>query len=277
MSASARSLHCRASQFAGALALTLVAQATLAAPDLPERLVKSNKLTFCSSMDSPPLAYFDEQQKPKGMSVDVAKYVAETLGGLKIDWRVMPFAGMVPALLAQQCDLVIDQLFDKPERREIINIVNYMYASQSVVVPQGNPKGIDSLTALSGLKVAALNGSTIRELLEAENEKLVAAGQKPMTIVVYNTDNDAFQALRLQQVDAFGTTVETAGYYKNIVPGLFEEAVPAFSQILTGIGIRKDDSELTDAVKFAVADLLQSERYLAMLKTWNVEADKLDY
>lgn len=211
------------------------------------------------------------------MSVDVAKYVAETLGGLKIDWRVMPFAGMVPALLAQQCDLVIDQLFDKPERREIINIVNYMYASQSVVVPQGNPKGIDSLTALSGLKVAALNGSTIRELLEAENEKLVAAGQKPMTIVVYNTDNDAFQALRLQQVDAFGTTVETAGYYKNIVPGLFEEAVPAFSQILTGIGIRKDDSELTDAVKFAVADLLQSERYLAMLKTWNVEADKLDY
>ncbi|TBU73048.1 ABC transporter substrate-binding protein [Pseudomonas daroniae] len=277
MSASARSLHCRASQFAGVLALTLVAQATLAAPDLPERLVKSNKLTFCSSMDSPPLAYFDEQQKPKGMSVDVAEDVARTLGGLKIDWRVMPFAGMVPALLAQQCDLVIDQLFDKPERREIINIVNYMYASQSVVVPQGNPKGIDSLTALSGLKVAALNGSTIRVLLEAENEKLVAAGQKPMTIVVYNTDNDAFQALRLQQVDAFGTTVETAGYYKNIVPGLFEEAVPAFSQILTGIGIRKDDGELTEAVKFAVADLLQSERYLAMLKTWNVETDKLDY
>lgn len=277
MSGYARLFNSRPIALAGALAVALMAQSATAAPVVPDRLVKSNKLVFCSSMDSPPLAYFDEKQQPKGMSVDVAKDVATALGGLKIEWRVMPFAGMVPGLLAQQCDLVIDQLFDKPERRQVINIVNYMYASQSVVVPKGNPKKIDALSALSGLKVAALNGSTIRSLLEAENKKLVDAGNKPMNIVVYNTDNDAFQALRLQQVDAYGTTVETAGYYKQLVPGMFEEAVPAFSQILTGIGIRKDDAQLTDAVTVAVADLLKSDRYLTMLKTWNVESDKLAY
>ena len=34
-----------------------------------------------------------------------------------------------------------------------------------------------------------------------------------MKVIVYNTDTDAFQALRIQQADAYGTTVETAGYY----------------------------------------------------------------
>lgn len=38
--------------------------------------------------------------------------------------------------------MIVDQLFDKPERRQVIDIVNYMYSSQSVVVPKGNPKGI---------------------------------------------------------------------------------------------------------------------------------------
>ena len=43
-------------------------------------------------------------------------------------------SGLVPALLGQQCDMIVDQLFYKPERQQVINIVNYTYSSQSVVV-----------------------------------------------------------------------------------------------------------------------------------------------
>lgn len=84
--------------------------------------------------------------------------------------------------------MIVDQLFDKPERREVIDIVNYMHTSQSVVVPKGNPKGIQALTDLSGHKVAVLNGSTIKTLLDAENDTLTQAGKAPMKRVVYNTD-----------------------------------------------------------------------------------------
>ena len=122
--------------------------------------------------------------------------------------------------------MIVDQLFDKPERREVINIVNYMYSSQSVVVPKGNPKGIKSLDDLSGHKVAVLNGSTIKTLLDAQNETLAKAGKPPIKLVVYNTDTDAFQALRISQVDAYGTTVETAGYYATWRPTCFRKAFP---------------------------------------------------
>lgn len=263
-----------------ALALGLFAQTTPAAPaglvKIPDRLQSAAKLTYCSGMDSPPLVSFDEAQKPRGLTVDLGKLIAERLGNKTLEWKVIPFSGLVPALLAKQCDMIVDQLFDKPERRQVIDIVNYMYSSQSVVVPKGNPKAITSLDALSGRTVAVLNGSTIKTLLDAQNETLAKAGKAPMGLVVYNTDTDAFQALRIKQVDAYGTTVETAGYYAAMAPDLFEEGVPAFSRILTGLGMRKDDPQMSAAVEQIVANLRADGTYAQLLAKWKVSSDTLD-
>ncbi|MDD1967700.1 ABC transporter substrate-binding protein [Pseudomonas putida] len=258
------------------VSLSLLAPLASAATTVPDRLQKVDKLTYCSGMDSPPLVSFDAAQKPVGLTIDLGLEVAKRLGGKKVEWRVIPFSGLVPALLAQQCDMIVDQLFDKPERREVINIVNYMYSSQSVVVPKGNPKGIKSLDDLSGNKVAVLNGSTIKTLLDTQNETLAKAGKPPLKLVVYNTDTDAFQALRIKQVDAYGTTVETAGYYAAMAPDLFQEGVPAFSRILTGLGIRKDDAQLTTAVQQIISDMRSDGSYTQLLAKWHVESDKLD-
>jgi len=258
------------------ISLSLCAPLVFAAPTVPDRLQKVDKLTYCSGMDSPPLVSFDASQKPVGLTIDLGVEIAKRLGGKKVEWRVIPFSGLVPALLAQQCDMIVDQLFDKPERREVINIVNYMYSSQSVVVPKGNPKGIKTLDDLSGHKVAVLNGSTIKSLLDTQNESLTKAGKTPLKLVVYNTDTDAFQALRINQVDAYGTTVETAGYYAAMAPDLFQEGVPAFSRILTGLGIRKDDAQLTTAVQQVISDMRSDGSYTQLLAKWHVESDKLD-
>ncbi|YCH21122.1 ABC transporter substrate-binding protein [Pseudomonas sp. D1-3] len=259
-----------------AVSLGLAASLASAAPAVPDRLKDVGKLTYCSGMDSPPLVSFDAAQKPTGLAVDLGMEIAKRLGDKQVSWRVTPFSGLVPALLASQCDLIVDQLFDKPERREVIDIVNYMYSSQSVVVPKGNPKNIQALDDLSGHKIAVLNGSTIKTLLDAENHKLTEAGKAPMKLVVYNTDTDAFQALRIGQVDAYGTTVETAGYYAAMAPDLFQEGVPAFGRILTGIGIRKDDQQLSAAVQQIIDDMGADGSYAALLAKWHVASDKLD-
>ena len=259
-----------------AVSLGFCGQWAVAAPQVLERLQKVDKLTYCSGMDSPPLLYFDEAQKPRGLAVDLGLEIAKRLGGKQVKWHVIPFSGVLPALLAQQCDMIVDQLFDKPERREVIDIVNYMYSSQSVVVPKGNPKGIKTLEDLSTHKVAVLNGSTIKTLLDTQNESLAKAGKPPMKLVVYNPDTDAFQALRISQVDAYGTTVETAGYYAAMAPELFQEGVSAFSRILTGLGIRKDDPQLSAAVQQIINDMRSDGSYVQLLNKWHVSSDTLD-
>lgn len=259
-----------------AVTMGLCTQWAVASPQVPERLQAVDKLTYCSGMDSPPLVSFDEAQKPRGLTVDLGMEIAKRLGDKKVQWRVTPFSGLLPALLARQCDMIVDQLFDKPERREVIDIVNYMYSSQAVVVPKGNPKGIKTLNDLSGRKVAVLNGSTIKTLLDTQNDDLAKAGKPPMKTVVYNSDTDAFQALRISQVDAYGTTVETAGYYAAMAPDLFEEGVPAFSRILTGLGMRKDDPPLTAAVQQIISDMRSDGSYAQLLNKWHVTSDTLD-
>lgn len=259
-----------------AVSLACCTQWAAAAPTVPDRLKTAEKLTYCSGMDSPPLVSFDEAQKPRGLTVDLGLEIARRLDNKQVQWRVIPFSGLVPALLAGQCDMIVDQLFDKPERRQVIDIVNYMYSSQAVVVPKGNPKSLKTLDDLSGHKVAVLNGSTIKTLLDAHNETLAKAGKPPMKVVVYNTDTDAFQALRINQVDAYGTTVETAGYYAAMAPDLFEEGVPAFSRILTGLGMRKDDPQLTAAVQQIIDAMRADGSYARLLSTWHVSSDTLD-
>jgi polar amino acid transport system substrate-binding protein len=244
-----------------AVSLGFCTQWASAAPQVPERLKTVDKLVYCSGMDSPPLVSFDEAQKPRGLTVDLGLEVAKRLGDKQVQWRVIPFSGLVPALLAQQCDMIVDQLFDKPERRQVIDIVNYMYSSQSVVVPKGNPKGIKALDDLSGHKVAVLNGSTIKTLLDAQNDSLTKAGKPPMKLVVYNSDTDAFQA---------------AGYYAAMAPDLFQEGVPAFSRILTGLGMRKDDPQLSAAVQQVISDMRSDGSYVALLNKWHVSSDTLD-
>ncbi|KAF1066928.1 MAG: L-cystine-binding protein FliY [Pseudomonas citronellolis] len=258
------------------LALSFTAQLAHAAPQIPDRLKSVDKLVFCGGMDSPPMGFYAPDQKLTGVTVDLGEAIAKRLGDKKIEWRVTPFSGLIPALLAHQCDMLVDQLFDKPERREVIDMVNYMYSSQAVVVGKGNPKGIHTLDDLSGKKVAVLNGSTIRTLLDAHNQELAKAGKPPMKVVIYNTDTDAFQALRIQQADAYGTTVETAGYYQGMAPDLFEVGVPAFARILTGLGIRKDDAQMSAAVQQIIKDMQADGSYQALLAKWHIEGDKLD-
>lgn len=255
------------------VSMLLHAGLTLADEAQPAGLLKSGTLTYCASMDAPPLAFYDEQQQPQGFSIDVARDVAKQMGNLKVDWHVVPFSGLIPALKAHQCDLIIGQLFDKPERREIIDIHDYMYSSQSIMVPRGNPRKVHSLDDLAGQKVAVINGSTMRSLLEKENDNLSAAHKPPMNIVVYNTDADAFQAFRLQQVDSYGTTAESAAQFQKVSGDMFEQAVTGFARMATGIGARKGEP-LSGAVAKATTELTKSDRYTQMLAKWQLQNER---
>jgi len=262
-------------RLAACMGLAVLAQlaAAPAAQAADLGLVKPGTLTYCSSMDAPPLAEYDENQQPRGFSVDVARDVAKQLGNLKVDWKVMSFSGQIPALEARQCDLVIGQLYDKPERRQIIDLIDYMYSSESIMVPRDNPHHVHTLDDLSGLKVAVLNGTTMSTLLDKENEHLKAMGKKPMNIVVYSSDADAFQGFRAQQVDAYGTTAESGAHFQQASGNMFIQAVPPFGRIATGIGARKGEP-LSPAVARAVAELVKSDRYGKMLAKWNIEGDR---
>ena len=61
------------------LALTLAAGLAQAAPQIPERLAKASKITYCGALDTPPIGFFDANQKPQGLTVDLGAEIAKRL------------------------------------------------------------------------------------------------------------------------------------------------------------------------------------------------------
>ena len=95
---------------------TLASSVTLgvaqAAITLPPSIAKSKTLRICSAINLPPMEFMSPQTQPEGVDIDLANAISKKLG-LKTKFINMPFAGLIPALLADHCDVIMSQLFIK--------------------------------------------------------------------------------------------------------------------------------------------------------------------
>ena len=262
--------------FTGVVALLAalgVAAAASAAPRAsitpPPSIASAGKVVFCSDISFPPFESYTSANKPIGADVDLGTALANLMG-VKASWRNTGFDGIIPALQAKQCDAIISGLYDKASRRKVVDFVDYALIGNSVVVPKGNPKNVNGLAGLSGLKVAVQSGTTLRLQLVAENKKLAAAGKPQMTIQSYPKDSDAFQQLIAGNVDAYYTVTSTAAYYGKKAGGKTEIAGPQVSALPFGIATLKDNKALHNAFAKGLAQLRKSGQYLKILTRWGV-------
>lgn len=261
------------------LLVVLIAPCSLASaqaapsPLLPPAVAKAGKITFCSFIDLPPVEFMDPSSKPIGSDIDLADGITGRLG-VKAEYNNMPFSGLIAALLAGHCDAIISQLFIKPPREKVINFIPYMYSHEVLLLKKGTT-GIDSLEDLSGKKVAAVTGTTATNLLEEESTKLKAAGKTPIDMVMFPQNTAALQQLQFGQVVAYGVAFEAAAYYAHTQPELFMTGGKPYYKILTGIGLRKDETQLQAAMAKAFADMRKDGSYHKILEKWAITQDEL--
>ncbi len=259
--------------FALALALPAAAMAQDATPKLPDNIVASKTLTVCSAVNLPPMEFFSPSQQPEGVDIDLANELAGRLG-LKTKFINIPFAGLIPALLAHNCDVIMSQLFIKPPRLKVIDEIPYMNSQEGFIMKAGKPK-VASPEELSGKKVASVTGTTATDLMKAANEKLAAAGKPPINIVLFPENTPALQQVQFGQVDAYGVAYETALYYAALQPSQFEVGGAPYFKILTGIGVSKDTPSLRDALSAKLKDMMKDGTYAKIFTKWHIEADML--
>ena len=85
-----------------------------------------------------------------------------------------------------------------------------------------------------------------------------------------------YRIRRRRSVDGRAVLVETIVVDAAMAPDLFQEGVPAFSRILTGLGIRKDDAQLSAAVQQIINDMRSDGSYARLLSQWQVSSDTLN-
>jgi polar amino acid transport system substrate-binding protein len=238
-------------------------------------VAQGGTIRYCSDISSPPLEFYKNGTQATGSDIDLGNAIAATLG-LHPVWVNTTFSGIIPAMQAGHCDAIISQLFDKPARRAVVDFVDYMNSSQSILVKAGNPNHITGISDLCGHKVAAETGTTITDYLATASKACTQAGKPGISVQTFLRDADALEQLGLGHVDAYGTTLETGAYdMSKAGTHTFQFAGAPFGQILTGIATRKNDPGLHAAIARAFATLKANGTYRQIFAKWGLTSDLL--
>lgn len=119
-----------------------------------------NELVVGMDLTYPPFETIDQAGKPMGVSVELAKALAEYLHKpLRIE--NIPFTGLIPSLQTGRVDYIISSMTDTPERRKSIAFSD-PYLTIGLAMLTGKNSGIRSLAEIDqpGKTVVVRQGTT---------------------------------------------------------------------------------------------------------------------
>ncbi len=234
---------------------------------LPQAIREKGKLIVGSDVAYAPVEFFDTDGKTvRGIDADLAAAIGKQLG-ITLELQNGTFDGLIPALTtSKRIDLIMSAMSDNKKRQATVDFVDYFSAGTSIIVKKGNPQGIQTLDDFCGKTVALQRGTTQDDVAEAQKTK---CGSKTLTILKFDTDPEALQQVKSGRAVADMNDFPVAAYTAQQQPD-FEVVGEQLEAGPYGIGVRKDDTALRDAIQKAVQALIDNGEYTKILTTWDV-------
>ena len=245
---------------------------------LPEAIAEERVIEVGSDIAYPPVEFFEEgTQTAIGLDVDICNAIAAKFGdGFTCRFTNTTFDGIIPALNAKRFDIVMSALSDTEERRQAIDLIDYFNAGTSILVAKGNPANIRSVDDLCGKTIGLQRGTTQEELANAQKAKCQANGSD-LEVLTFDKDTDALLSLKAGRSVADMNDFPVAAYNAKVSGGGndFEVVGAQLDPAPYGIGVRKDDVALRDALREALQAIIADGTYDRVLAKWDVAAGAL--
>jgi polar amino acid transport system substrate-binding protein len=190
-----------------------------------------------------------------GFDSDIARAAFACIG-VKMDFKIGAWSGLLPAVIAGQADVMWNNLYYTPVRAKQVDFVTHLLAATTGMVRKGNPKNIHSLDDVCGVRAAAGLGTVEEASFRKISEKCVAAGKAPVEIVTYPDRPSGVRMLQNDRTDVVMSDASALGYIIAMSPNEFERGYTIRTDFTVGPGIRKDQPELRQAI-FDVLTILQ--------------------
>ena len=168
--------------------------------DALEDVKKSGKLVVAIDPTFAPFEFTDADGKVTGYDPELLQLVANDLG-VKVDYQVMAFSGILPGLIAGSFD-VTPTINVTAERAKKIDYVIPSAASVNAVLTLENSRIKSSAIAdLSGKTCAVKQTTQPEQMMKALNEKLKAEGKAPVELLGFETIEQTIAALAEKRAD----------------------------------------------------------------------------
>lgn len=211
----------------------------------------------------PPFAYIDEKTgKAAGFDVDSLNWIAKDMG-FEVEHKPMAWDGIIPALLANQIDMVCSGMSITPKRAEMVQFSDpYWQVNRVFIIPEKDNLTVEEILQ-KPVKVGVQRGTSEAAALKEEKEQkgypleLVFYDSAPMA--VEDLLNGRIQAALMDELPADdaiskGRAVKKAGIHG--VPDHF------------GVALRKDEKELREKIDEGYRHLRNSPYWQELQKKY---------
>ena len=217
---------------------------------------------FCTDPTFPPLEYTTTSGKIVSFDVDMANALAKTFDANASAVKTA-FPGLLAALSAKKCDVVLSGIFITPDRTKQAPAVSYMHTHRVLIVKAGNPKKIHSPNQLKGLVVAVQQGTKYEQYLKAQQKTL------GFTLHSYPGDTDAIGQILIGRADVVLSQDTSAAYAMSKHPGKVAIGYLFPQTDRFGLYYRKGDS-IGTKISAAIKALKANGTMTALAKKYNI-------
>ncbi|UGY93993.1 glutamate ABC transporter substrate-binding protein [Streptomyces gobiensis] len=211
---------------------------------------KRGKLVIGSKEDQPYLGFKDPRTKKyEGFDVEIAKMIAADLGfdpEKDIEWKTIDSSIRETAVSKGQVDLMIGTYTINDERKKQVDFAGPYYMAGQDLLVRADEKDIKGPDSIKGKTVCSIKGSTpLRNITENKDKY----GAKTIELGKYT---DCVKQLVDGQVDAITTDDAILKGYAAQRPTQLKVVGETFSDEPYGVGVKKGDKALRDAVSDAL-------------------------
>ncbi len=239
------------------------ADATDAAP--AEGIGDKTTFTVGFDADFPPYGYVDDDGKYVGFDLDLAAEVAKRLD-LEVVYQPIDWDAKDMELESGAIDCIWNGFTMSEERMDAYTWSD-PYVDNSQVVVVAKDSGINSLADLSGKVLCVQADSSALEAIESEDHSELRASLGDLIQVPeYNT---AFMNLEAGAVDAIAMDVGVAKYQIESRGVDFVILDEKLSPELYGVGFKKGNTALRDAVQEKLNEMAADGTLLEIAKKWD--------
>lgn len=239
---------------------------------VPPEVAADGVLNVAANPPFAPFEFKNSRGDIVGVEMDLARAVAGVMG---MDFRVddMDFALILPAVTAGSLDAGASGFTDNAERRESFDFVDFLYAGVQWAAQPGS--SVDPSDPC-GLTVS-VQRTTVSETddVRPKSEACEAAGKEPLTVLAFDTADNAALAALVGRADAYSADSPVTAWAVERSDGELEMVGEMFDAAPYGFAVPKG-SPLADAMAAAMQHLIDTGDYARILNQWNIDTGLLD-
>lgn len=223
-----------------------------------EEVKAKGEFSFAMSGQFPPFSFINDNGELVGFDVDIGMEVAKRLG-VKGKPVQTAWDGILAGLLADKYDAIIGSMTINEERAKSVDFSNPYYQSGAQLFVKTD-SGITNIDEMNGKRVGVTLGETYETWLKENRPEIEVVSYKGLPLIIADLVNGRIQGFVSDRVAGTLTLKDKELPAGAVGELLYPEKI--------GVAIRKDRTDLLDAINKALADMMADGTYEKISINW---------